>query len=86
MKKSIYTFILSTFTMAIYACPMCEKQQPKILRGIAHGAGPESNLDYVIVWTMVAFVIITLFFSLKYLIKPKENEKNHIKRNHLIFE
>ena len=86
MKKFLYSIIITTLSITTYACPMCEKQQPKILRGIAHGAGPESNLDYVIVWTMVAIVLVTLFFSLKYLIKPKEKEANHIKRNHLIFE
>lgn len=86
MKKYLYSILFTIQSMATYACPMCEKQQPKILRGIAHGAGPESNLDYVIVWTMVAIVLVTLFFSLKYLIKPKEKEANHIKRNHLIFE
>ena len=73
-------------SIATYACPMCEKQQPKILRGIAHGAGPESNLDYVIVWTMVAIVLVTLFFSLKFIIKPKEKEENHIKRTVINFE
>lgn len=86
MKKFFYSIIITTLSIAAYACPMCEKQQPKILRGIAHGAGPESNLDYVIVWTMVAIVVVTLFFSLKFIIKPKEKEENHIKRNHLIFE
>jgi hypothetical protein len=86
MKKLLYSILFTTISITTYACPMCEKQQPKVLRGITHGAGPESNLDYVIVWTMVAIVLVTLFFSLKYLIKPKENETSHIKRNHLIFE
>ena len=86
MKKSIYTVLLATFSVVTYACPMCEKQQPKILRGIAHGAGPESNLDYVIVWGMVAFVVITLFYAVKYLIKPKENNDDHIKRTIINFE
>jgi len=86
MKKNLIILFFTTFSIATYACPMCEKQQPKILRGITHGAGPESNLDYVIVWSMVIIVLITLFFSLKYLIRPKENEADHIKRNLLIFE
>lgn len=86
MKKYLFLMLFMAFSLASYACPMCEKQQPKILRGIAHGAGPESNLDYVIVWTMVAIVFITLFFALKYLIKPKENGANHIKRTIINFE
>lgn len=86
MKKFLYTLVFSTLSLATYACPMCEKQQPKILRGIAHGAGPESNIDYVIVWAMVAAVAITLFFAIKYIVKPKETESNHIKRTIINFE
>jgi uncharacterized protein HemY len=86
MKKNQYSILFTTLSIATYACPMCEKQQPKVLRGITHGAGPESNLDYVIVWTMVLIVFITLFFALKYLIKPKEDETNHIKRTIINFE
>lgn len=62
------------------ACPVCEKQQPKILKGIAHGAGPESNWDYVIIWTAVVIVVFTLFFSIKWLIRPGEKSSTHIKR------
>ena len=86
MKKSIYTTLLLVLSAISYACPMCDKQQPKILKGIAHGAGPESNLDYVIVWGMVAFVALTLFYAVKYLVKPKENNDNHIKRTIINFE
>lgn len=62
------------------SCPVCEKQQPKILRGIVHGAGPESNWDYVIIWTAVVIVVFTLFFSIKCLIRPGEKSSTHIKR------
>ncbi len=86
MKKFLYSLFFTTLSVSTYACPMCEKQQPKILRGITHGAGPESNVDYVIVWAMVLFVLVTLFYALKYIIKPKENETNHIKRTILNFE
>ncbi|MBF2023008.1 hypothetical protein H0I72_01030 [Flavobacterium psychrophilum] len=86
MGKKLYAILLATISITTYACPMCEKQQPKVLRGITHGAGPESNLDYIIVWTMVITVLITLFFALKYLIKPKENQTNHIKRTIINFE
>lgn len=62
------------------ACPVCEKQQPELLRGITHGAGPDSNWDYVIIWSMVLVVAVTLFFSLKWLLNPGEKSSNHIKR------
>ena len=66
--------------LAVLACPVCEKQQPKILRGITHGVGPQDNWDYIIVWTMVVIVAFTLFFSIKWLIRPGERSQTHIKR------
>lgn len=81
MKQKIFlllTMILANF--AVFACPACEKQQPKILRGITHGAGPQSDWDYVIIWITVAIVLVTLFFSIKWIVYPKEDSLNHIKR------
>jgi hypothetical protein len=85
MKKIIVVGIILLLELTIQACPECEKQQPKILRGISHGAGPESQWDYLIVWIMVAIVIVTLFFAIKWTIKPGEKEINHIKRNFINF-
>ncbi|MES2519869.1 MAG: hypothetical protein V4585_17260 [Bacteroidota bacterium] len=85
--KTIILFTLFFFMQRLsFACDACEKQQPKILRGIAHGAGPESDWDYVIVWATVAITVISLFFAIKWLIKPGENEESHIKRTFLTFE
>ena len=69
-----------------FACEVCEKRQPKVLKGIAHGAVPESQWDYVIVWGIVAITALTLFYAVKWLIKPGEKEENHIKRMFLTFE
>jgi hypothetical protein len=81
MKKTISLIALLLITVSAWACPVCEKQQPKILRGITHGAGPQSNWDYVIIWSMVAIVAFTLFFSVKWLIRPGEQAEGHIKRS-----
>lgn len=62
------------------ACAVCERQQPKILRGITHGSGPESDWDYIIVLSVVFIVLFTLFFSVKWLVSPGEKSVNHIKR------
>jgi hypothetical protein len=62
------------------ACPVCERNHPKILRGVTHGSGPEGKWDYVIVWVTVAIVLLTLFFSVKWLIRPGEKSERHIKR------
>lgn len=70
---------LFTCSLTSIACAVCESQQPKILQGIVHGAGPKSNWDYVTVWIMVIISIITLFYAIKWLINPQENDRTHIK-------
>lgn len=64
---------------SVWACEVCKKNQPKVLEGITHGAGPQGNLDYIIIWTAVVIVTVTLLLSLKLLIRPNENNPNHIK-------
>lgn len=68
------------FGAVALACSVCEKQQPKILRGITHGAGPQGRFDYVIIWIMVVITMATLYYSIKWLIRPGEKNKEHIKR------
>lgn len=67
------------FQIAVFACPVCERNQPKVLRGIVHGVGPESNWDYISIWFTIIIALITLFYSLKWLIKPGEKNTDHIK-------
>ncbi len=79
--KYIFLFIGMLFVNAtLLACPVCEQQQPKITRGITHGAGPQSNWDWVIIAVITIITVITFIFSLKYLIKPGEKNANHIKQ------
>lgn len=80
MKQLLLTIVLLLAVLQVMACPVCERNQPEILKGITHGAGPESKWDYVIVWAAVAIVLLTLFFSLKWLIRPGEQSDLHIKR------
>ena len=61
------------------ACPVCEKNQPALLKGITHGAGPGSQWDYLIIFIMTGIVLGTLLVSLKYLIRPGEKNSRHIK-------
>lgn len=80
MKKSIIVLIGLMLThVASWACEVCKKQQPKILRGITHGAGPESEWDYVIIGIMVVIVLTSFFYTTKWIICPGEKELNHIK-------
>lgn len=80
MKKYSLLIPLLLLRIAASACPACEKQQPKILRGITHGTGPDSNWDYVIVWAVVIITLLTLFYSIKWLVRPGERGAGHIKQ------
>lgn len=80
MKKGlILTLLLLCISVLVYACPVCDKQQPKVLQGISHGAGPDGNLDYAIVWLAVGIVLLSLFYTIKWMIRPGEKNNNHIK-------
>ena len=79
MRKIILLLSILLARQVVFACDVCKKQQPKVLQGITHGTGPQSNWDYVIVIAFALLVIATLFYSLKSLLKPKEQSKNHIK-------
>jgi hypothetical protein len=82
MKKIFLILILLNFYIA-QACPVCERNKPKLLQGITHSGGAESKWDYVIVIAMIVIVIATLFYSIKWLIKPNENNVSHIKYSFL---
>jgi len=85
MKKLFLLISIITSGITAMACPACEAQQPKILRGITHGAGPTSNWDYLAGSVTLLIVLVTLYYSIKWVIKPGEKEANHIKRNILNF-
>lgn len=80
MKKAFLLIVFVLMGLFAAACPVCDQRQPKLLQGIAHGAGPESNWDYLIVSVVGIIVILTLVFSARMLIKPGEKSDNHIKR------
>ena len=86
MKKLIVLALIFKLqnTTHLYACTVCKSQQPKVLQGISHGTGPENSWDYFIILCSCVLVLITLILSLRYLIKPKEQNPNHIK--HMILE
>lgn len=79
-RKIILLAGVNLIHLSAWACPVCERNQPKVLKGITHGTGPESQWDYVIVWITILIVLLTLFFSVKWLIRPGEKSPEHIKR------
>ncbi|MCC9043635.1 hypothetical protein LNQ81_13230 [Myroides sp. M-43] len=78
--KSIFTIIGLLLVNQIYACPVCQRNQPKLLKGVVHGVGPDSKWDYTIIVVIAIMVLATLILSIKWLIKPAEESKEHIKR------
>lgn len=80
-RKSLFIFLFVLLAQIVSACPVCEKQQPKITQGLTHGAGPQSNWDWVIIAAITAVTLLTFIFSLKYLIRPGEKNSNHIKQS-----
>ena len=82
MKKLLAIVAIFFISLSTIACPVCEKQQPKILQGITHGSGPQSQWDYLIISVTALIVLVTLFYSIKWLVKPGEKSVTHIK--HLI--
>ena len=82
MKVKYLLSVLIIFIAQIAnACPVCEKQQPKITQGLTHGAGPQSDWDWVIIAIITLIAVLTLIYSIKYLIKPGEKNENHIKQS-----
>ena len=81
MKKSIFIFGLFLLLIAgpAMACDVCQEQQPKILRNITHGTGPQGQLDFIIITISAIIVGLTLIFSIKYLVKPGEKSPDHVK-------
>ena len=81
MKIKNLLLVIGIFAFEIaMACPACEKQQPAITKGITHGAGPQSNWDWVIIAVITAITLLTLVYSIKFLVKPGEKGANHIKQ------
>lgn len=81
MKKTILFLLLlgPWLPRVALGCDLCEKNQPAPLRGITHGVGPDSDWDLVIIAIAAVMVLLTLLYSIRYLVRPGESEGTHIK-------
>ena len=79
MKKTVLIGFFTFIGSLAYACSICDKQQPKVLRGITHGTGPNSQWDYVIIAIAVVIVLLSLFYTVKWILRPGEKSADHIK-------
>jgi formate hydrogenlyase subunit 3/multisubunit Na+/H+ antiporter MnhD subunit len=82
--KYLISVLVIFIAQTAIACPVCEKQQPKITQGLTHGAGPQSNWDWVIIAIISLITVFSLIYSIKYLLKPGEKNNDHIKQSILI--
>ncbi len=53
---------------------------------ISHGVGPQSGWDYFSVWLTIAIAVVALYFTIRWIIKPKEGNTDHIKYSILTTE
>lgn len=86
LRRSLAIVAFLLVNGVVMACEVCKKQQPKILKGITHGAGPQSDWDYVVVWCMVLIVLVSLFYGIKWMLQPGEKDTEHIKRSIFNFD
>ncbi|WP_163514316.1 hypothetical protein [Gelidibacter japonicus] len=78
-KFLLFTWLFFLGQSITYACDLCKENQPKGFENITHGTGPSGDWDYYIIWGAVIIVAFTLFYSIKFLINPKEDDPDHIK-------
>lgn len=81
--KNIAVTLCLLYTSYLFACDTCKLRQPKVTQNLTHGAGPESDWDWFIVAIVIAITLLAFFYSVKYLVKPGEKNKNHIKYSFL---
>ncbi|ULQ58314.1 hypothetical protein KJS94_08915 [Flavihumibacter rivuli] len=63
------------------ACPVCEQQQPKFLKGITHGPGPQTNWEWVIVGVMGVITLFILAYTVACFVKPEGKGVQDIKQS-----
>lgn len=88
IKAKLIAFVTSIlFYSAIKACPVCDRaNEKKVFGNAAHGIAPDNQWDYIIVYATIVIAALTLFYSVKWLIKPGEKSAAHIKHIILKFD
>jgi len=71
MRTYIITVLGILISGISHACELCKSHQPELLREVAHGMGPQGMMDYVIMWSSVVIVSVTLIVTILLLARPK---------------
>lgn len=87
-KAKLFAYISSMLFFNITnACPVCERaNEKKAFGSVLHGTAPDSQWDYLIVYVTIIITILTLFYTVKWLVKPGEKNTEHIKHIILKFD
>ncbi|MBW8684533.1 hypothetical protein [Chitinophaga rhizophila] len=82
MRKKLFLLLalLTSYYLPSTACDACNRKQTVVFSGLTHGKTPDSQWDYLIVLIIAAIVLLTLFYSVKWLIRPGEKSVDHIKQ------
>lgn len=81
--RLLMSLVLSICSISALGCPVCKRQQPKVVSAISHGTGPQNNIDYAIMIGAIFLVVLCLYLSVHYLLSPGESHADHIKREFL---
>jgi hypothetical protein len=80
IKIAVFLPVVLIFQIgSLLACEVCKRNQPDFLQDITHGVGPQQEMDNLIVGGATLLVLVVLFYSVKLLWKPKEQDHSHIK-------
>ncbi|MDJ0367715.1 hypothetical protein QMK33_21425 [Hymenobacter sp. H14-R3] len=83
MKKNLLVFLGNLFiALPLWACPVCDKRQPKGFAGITHGVGPGGPFDYLMLYGSILVVLVTFGLFLRFLLLP-ESAHNLVRRRQL---
>ncbi len=77
--NKILIIAFSLWESIAFACDACDLQQPKVTRGLTHGAGPENAWEWVAVGFTLVITVLTLYYFFKYLFRPESKRKVSIK-------
>lgn len=73
-------FLICATALPAAACEACKAQQPRLVRGLVHGAAPQGVADYLVVALALAGLVGVAVLAVRCLARPAEQQTRHIKR------
>lgn len=82
MKKNLLLLVSLLVSLPIWACPVCDKRQPKGFAGITHGVGPSGVFDYLMLYGSILVVVLTAGLFIRFALWP-ESARNLVRRRQM---